>query len=137
MKILKNKFIPLCLILIFMLTMAVNVFAATSSYSRPLPTLNLVSGQSNQATVSAPSLPDGATITSITMTGSKSGTGINTWHVSHDASGDTGSALYSSNGTVMHDFDGLTADSSWTIYFTSTGTFQTITNGQIEVEYTY
>ena len=138
MKNIFKKTLSICLAftLVFAL-FSVSTYAATGSYTRPLPTLNIIGGRSMEVTVSAPSIPPGAVITNVTLTGSRSGTGIVTWQVKHNVGGLTSSLPYSTSGASTKAFNPLTPNTTWTIYVSSPTDYTTITNGQLKVEYSY
>lgn len=111
--------------------------ASTGYYSKGLVVLNIAtSGVSNQCTITSGSVPAGATITKVELTGRKSnGSGTVYWYVTHNASGLTASKLFGSPAT-FYNFNGLTANSSWTVWIQGSP-WSTVKGGSIKVYYSY
>jgi hypothetical protein len=135
-----GKFVSVRFALALVALLVVSVFAQNQSgnYTRPLPTLNCVGGSSAIVTVSAPSIPSGATITRVTLTGTRNpATSTVTWVVTHVASGRVVRIPYNANGASTLDFNPLTPDTQWRVQITCTVNPTTVTNGQLRVEYRY
>ncbi len=111
--------------------------ASTGNYSKGLVMLNIATtGVSNTCTITSGSVPDGATITKVELTGTKStGSGTVNWYVTHNDSGLTAHKLFASPAT-FYNFNGLTADTSWTVWIEGSP-WSTVRNGKIKVYYTY
>lgn len=110
---------------------------ATDYYSRGLVVFNIATaGVSNECRITPPSLPDGATITKVELTGTKSsGSGTVYWYVEHEASGRVASKRFASPATFT-EFNGLTADTAWVIWIQG-DPWSTVRNGSIKVYYKY
>ncbi|RRD93463.1 hypothetical protein EII17_12625 [Clostridiales bacterium COT073_COT-073] len=110
---------------------------ATGYYSRSFVTLNIATGgTSNLSTVSAPSVPSGATITRVELTGRKSsGSGSISWYIKHESLNRTASKIFSSS-VAFTEFNGLTPDTSWTVWIQGSN-WSTVTGARIKVYYTY
>lgn len=110
---------------------------ASNYYSKSLVVLNIAtSGVSNEYTITSGSVPSGATISKVELRGTKSaGSGTVYWYVQHNASGRVASKLFASPAT-FNDFNGLTADTSWTIWIEGSA-WSTVRGGTIKVYYTY
>lgn len=108
---------------------------ADGYYSKGLVVLNIAtSGVSNKCTVTSGSVPSGAVITKVEVRGTKSaGSGTVYWYVKHNASGYTASKFFA-NPATFNDFNGLTADSSWTVWIEGDA-WSTVRNGSIKVYY--
>lgn len=110
---------------------------SSSYYSRGLVVLNIAtSGTSNECRVTSGSVPDGATITKVELTGTKSsGSGTVYWYIEHEDSGIVASKRFASPATFTN-FNGLTADSAWIVWIEGSA-WSTVRNGSIKVYYTY
>ncbi len=109
---------------------------ATGYYSKGLVTLNIATaGVSNECRVTSGSVPAGATITKVELTGRKSGSGTIYWYVEHEASGRVASKRFASPATFT-EFNGLTADTAWVVWIEG-DPWTTVTGGSIKVYYTY
>lgn len=110
---------------------------SSSYYSRGLVVLNIAtSGTSNECRVTSGSVPDGATISKVELTGTKSsGSGTVYWYIEHEDSGIVASKRFASPATFTN-FNGLTADSAWIVWIEGSA-WSTVRNGSIKVYYTY
>lgn len=110
---------------------------STGYYSKGLVVLNIATaGVSNECRVTSGSVPDGATITKVELTGTKSaGSGTVYWYVEHEASGRVASKKFASPATFT-EFNGLTADTAWVIWIEG-DPWSTVRNGSIKVYYKY
>lgn len=110
---------------------------SSSYYSRGLVVLNIAtSGTSNECRVTSGSVPDGATISKVELTGTKSsGSGTVYWYIEHEDSGIVASKRFASPATFTN-FNGLTADSAWVVWIEGSA-WSTVRNGSIKVYYTY
>lgn len=110
---------------------------ATDHYSKGLVVLNIATdGVSNECRITSGSVPAGATITKVELTGRKStGSGTIYWYVEHETSGRIASKSFASPATFT-EFNGLTADSAWIIWIEG-DSWSTVTGGSIKVYYTY
>lgn len=110
---------------------------SSSYYSRGLVVLNIAtSGTSNECRVTSGSVPDGAAITKVELTGTKSsGSGTVYWYIEHEDSGIVASKRFASPATFTN-FNGLTADSAWIVWIEGSA-WSTVRNGSIKVYYTY
>lgn len=110
---------------------------SSSYYARGLVVLNIAtSGTSNECRITSGSVPVGATITKVELTGTKSsGSGTVYWYVEHEDSGIVASKRFASPASFTN-FNGLTADSAWIVWIEGSA-WSTVRNGSIKVYYTY
>lgn len=109
--------------------------ARSGYYSKGLVMLNISAGSSsNTCTITSGSVPANAVVTNVEVKGSGTGT---TLYVRHEDTGFSSSKYVTSSTTSFStEFDGLTADSSWTIWIEGSQ-WSTFRNGSIKVTYSY
>lgn len=111
--------------------------ASTNYYSRSLPIFNITStGISGTFTISAGSVPTGATVTKVTLKASKSGSGSAYWCVRHEESGKEAEKSFLNTTYFSTEFTGLTAKSSWTVWAEG-NSWTTLKAATIRIDYKY